>query len=121
MGALVDRDEEHLKLLKISYYVLAGMSGLFSLFPLLWVGFAGILMSGAIPAPSNSNGDPAQMALVFLSFGIAATILGLTLPILTFRVARNFGDRRHRTFCMVIAGLCCVQVPWALPLVFARL
>ena len=111
MGALIDRDEEHLRLLKVTYYVLAGISGLFSLFPLLWVGLAGILMSGAIPAPSNSNGNPARMGLVFLSFGIAATILGLTLTLLTFLVARNLRDRRHRTFCMVIAGLCCLYVP----------
>ena len=112
MGALIDRDEEHLRLLKVAYYALAGITGLFSLFPLLWVGFAVILMSGAIPAPSNSVGDPARMWPVFLGFGIAATILALTLTLLTFLVARNLRDRRHRTFCMVVAGLCCLQVPW---------
>ena len=32
MGELIDRDQEHLNLLKWGYYVMAGMTGFFSLF-----------------------------------------------------------------------------------------
>jgi hypothetical protein len=41
MAEMVDRDQEHLRLLKLGYYILAGMTCFFSLFALLYAGIGG--------------------------------------------------------------------------------
>jgi hypothetical protein len=112
MSELIDRDDEHLRLLKLAYYVLAGITGFFSLFPLLWIFLGGIFASGVIPANKGSEGDPRVFGFIFIGIGVAILLLGLASALLAFLAARNLRDRRHRTFCMVIAGVCCLYVPW---------
>ena len=45
MGELVDRDEEHLRLLKLCYYILAGMTALYSVFSMVFLLFSGLIYS----------------------------------------------------------------------------
>jgi hypothetical protein len=113
MGELVDRDVEHLRLLRLGFYIMAGMTGLMSLFSLLWVGMGVLFTSGAFfPANASPSGDPRAMGVFFLVVGLVVLLLGLATTYLTFLTGRYLGNRRHSTFCMVMAGLCCLQIPW---------
>ena len=112
MGELVDRDQEHLNLLKIGFYILAGVSGLFSLIPLLYVGLGAIFASGAIPVKPDSNGDPRFIGLIFVGLGFAFLLMGMTMTILTYLVGRSLGERRRRTLCIVVSGLWCLWIPF---------
>jgi hypothetical protein len=112
MGQLVDRDQEHLKLLMWAYYIWAGTIGFFSLFALLYVGIGAMLVSGAFPQPSNSANDPRLAGLIFAGIGFAVLIVGLTFGFLTFFAGRSIRDRRRRIFCLILAGLNCLQVPF---------
>jgi hypothetical protein len=111
MSQLVDRDLEHLNLLKLGFYVMAGFLGFFSLFALLYIGIGGIIASGAIP-PQPGSPDPKFLGVIFVAIGIVVLVIGLGSSFLTYFAGRSLRDRRRRTFCFVVAGLCCLQIPW---------
>lgn len=112
MGELVDRDLEHLRLLKIGYYVIAGMTGLFSLLSLIYIGLGTVFASGVIPANNGDNGSPKIVGLIFLGIGVLVLLIGLTTAFLTYYAGKSLEERRRRVFCLVIAALCCFQIPW---------
>jgi len=112
MAEMVDRDQEHLRLLKTGYYVLAGMTCLFSLFGLLYAGIGGLLASGAFPHSTDPKNDPRVVGLIFLGLGLVFVILGLVIAALYFVTGRSLGEYRRRTFCLVIAGVSCFFMPW---------
>ena len=111
MAELVDRDQEHLRLLVIGFYIMAGITGFFSLFSLVYIGFGAMFASGVIPA-SGSGGDAEMMGRFFLVIGVGVFILGLAATLLTLLAGRCLRKRRYRVFCVVIAALACLQIPW---------
>lgn len=112
MGQLVDRDEEHLRLLMWAHYIWAGTIGLFSLFALFYLGIGAMIASGAFPEPRNAPNDPRVAGLFFVGIGSVFLILGLTFAALAFFAGRSLRDRRRRIFSLVFAGLNCLQVPF---------
>jgi hypothetical protein len=112
MAEMVDRDQEHLRLLKIGYYVLAGMTLFFSLFGLLYAGLGGLLFSGVFPKAADPKNDPRFVGLMFLGLGLVFFVLGLAMATLFFVTGRSLGNHRRRTFCLVIAGVSCLYIPW---------
>jgi hypothetical protein len=112
MGQLVDRDEEHLRLLRWGFYILAGISGFFSLFSLIYIALGGIFASGTIPPEQGSEADPRTVGVIFLVLGVSLLLLGLTGTLLTYLAGKSLGQRRRRVFCMVIGGLWCLSIPF---------
>ena len=106
-------DQEHLKLLSISYLVSAGMSAFFSLFGLMYA-FMGVFITAAIAhAPSaHGEGPPPELGLIFGLFGFGMFLVMMTLGALKFLAYRRLKQRRSRIFCMVVAGLSCLGVPY---------
>lgn len=74
MAELVDRDQEHLKLLKLGFYVLAGTAGFSTLFSLVFIGL-GILVAFAATAPAkvSPGNDPRVMGRVFVGLGVGSS------------------------------------------------
>jgi hypothetical protein len=115
MGDLIDRDLEHLRLLHIGFYIMAGLSGFFSLFALIYIGLGGVFVAGVFSQLANSNAAnavPAVVGWIFVGMGVFFLFMGLTIAFLLFMTGKNLQQRQHRTFCLVMAGLCCLQVPW---------
>ena len=69
-----------------------------------WGGLAGKEASG--------GGDPRLVGMIFLVVGLVVLALGLSATVLTWLAGRWVRDRRRRVFCLVVAALCCLQVPW---------
>jgi hypothetical protein len=112
MGELVDRDQEHLRLLMWAHYIWAGTIGFFSLFTLIYIALGVMMVFGGFPPPSNPANDPRLPGLFFIGLGSAFLVLGSTFAVLTFFAGRCIRDRRRRIFCMILAGLDCLQVPF---------
>jgi hypothetical protein len=113
MSEMVDRDLEHLRLLQFAYYILAGLTGFGTLCATLWMVMAGAMLA-AIPV-NAASADPATkriLGFVFLAIGILIVAGGVGATLLTFFTARNLGQRRSRIFCIVVAALTCLSVPW---------
>ena len=112
MSELVDLNQEHLRLLMWAHYIWAGMVGLFSLFATLYIGIGAMMAFGGFPPSNNPANDPRVPGLIFIGIGSAFLILGLTFALLTFFAGRSIRDRRRRMFCMILAGLQCIQFPF---------
>jgi hypothetical protein len=109
-------DAEHLKLLSLGYMISGAASAFFSLFGLFYV-FMGAIMSltfSRMPAPAGGTGQepPAFVGWIFGGIGLAFFLVLLTLALLKFRAAICLRRRTSRTFCMVVAGISCLGVPY---------
>jgi Zn-dependent protease with chaperone function len=105
-------DDEHLRLLRIGYFVAAGMDAFFALFPLIYVAI-GIVMALSLPGPRRpGEPSPAMFGLIFVFIGLFVSLFMATQGALKLFTARALGQRHRRTLCFVTAALSCLQMPW---------
>ena len=52
------------------------------------------------------------MGLFFVVFGLVAIVLGLILAIAIICSGRFLSQRKHYTFCLVMAGVECIFMPF---------
>lgn len=104
------RDEEHLRLLALGYYVMAGLSALFALLPILHVAMGIAMVTGSFPAGRGSP-PPDFMGWVFVGIGGTIIIVGEALALLTLLAGVKIAQRRSRDFVLVIAALLCLNTP----------
>jgi hypothetical protein len=107
-------DGEHLRILSICYYVSAGTTAVFSLFGLFY-GFMGLFFMSAadrLQAPPGQSPPPQFVGLLFGLFGFGLFTTLVAVAILKFIVARRLKEHRARTFCMIVAGVSCLGIPF---------
>jgi hypothetical protein len=103
-------DQEHLRLLSIGYLVSAGVNAFSSLFGLMYAAMG--LLFGAAIAQSNEPAPPEFIGWFFGAFGFALFLIMVTLAVLKAMVWDCLRKRRSRTFCMVIAGVSALGIPY---------
>lgn len=108
-----EKDIEHLRLLSIFHYVVGGFSCLCSCFPFIHL-FAGILMvaGGMDNGRGNGGPPPAFMGWIFIGLAGLFILIGWTFSICIILAGKYLREQTHHTFCLVIAGLCCLNVPF---------
>lgn len=100
--------DENLRLLSILHYVLAGLAGLFSLIPLVYVGIGVLVLRGAFNGPH----PPVRfMGWIFIAIGLLMVFMGLAFAGLVVLSGSSLARRRHWTFIVVMAGLSCAFFP----------
>jgi hypothetical protein len=107
-------DEEHLKLLSLGYMISAGVAAFYSIFGLFYV-FIGIVMSVAFShLPAGKAGEPpsAFLGWIFAGVGLVVFLPAMGLALARFWTGRCIKQRKSRTFCMVIAALGCLEIPY---------
>jgi ABC-type proline/glycine betaine transport system permease subunit len=106
-------DEEHLRLLRIGYFISAGVTAFFGLFGLLYMAVGTMVLFVAKPAnPPSPNQMPPEFAWFFVVVGLAFMAIGLGLAALKCHVARCIAGRRAWNLCMVTAALTCLGLPY---------
>ncbi len=109
-------DVEHLDLLAIGYYISAAISACFSMlgFVYMVIGLVLVLVfrKAAAQAVRPQNAPPELLGWVFGGIGLAVFLLLLTMAWLKFRTGRCLKRRRSRIFCMVMAGISCLELPF---------
>jgi hypothetical protein len=110
---MTPQDQEHLRLLTIFHYVIGGLTALLSLIPLIHVGLGVAMLTGVFPTGPSSAGapPPAFLGWLFLILGATIVLLGETTAILTLLAGRFLSQRRRRLFCLITAGVNCLQIP----------
>ena len=112
MADLVDRDQEHLRLLHLCYYLHAGVTATLALIGLIYV-LIGVLVTSAMMVQSGSgNADTQRVGVIIVVMGSIFVGVGLGVAVLTFLTGHYLQRRRHRTFCIVMAGLTCLWIPY---------
>lgn len=104
-------DEKHLDLLAIFYYVFGGLSVLGSCFGLIYVGLGIMFLANPQGFEGGGNPPPPELGYVFAGIGAVITILALAWAAALVYTGRYLNRRVNRTFCMVIAAICCLSVP----------
>src|SRR5258708_5821532 len=108
----MDKDAEHLRLLTIFHYVLAGLTACFSCFFILHM-VMGLLM---IKSPANFFGHgqtpPAFVGWFFFLMGSCAILFGWTFSGLLAYAGFCLSRRKHLLFCTVIAAISCLFMPF---------
>ena len=111
MAELIDQDQEHLGLLRLGFFIMAAMTGVGTMFSLLFIGMGGFIASGGIPMGNGADGDPRFIGWIFIVIGGVFLTMGCGMTFLTYFTGRSLGERKHWTFCAVVAALCCFQFP----------
>jgi hypothetical protein len=107
------KDEEHLRLLAIFHYVVAGIGALFASIPLIHVAMGLLLfVVPAFAANGRNNFPPQLFGLIFVAMGCLAVALGWTAAVCTFISGRYLAKRRKRMFSFVMAAIMCMFMPF---------
>jgi hypothetical protein len=108
----MDQDNEHLNLLSIFYYIIGGLNILGSLGLFGLAGFISFMPKSMLQNTQSPSGPPPEMFMGFI--GVMYGIMGLfalAQGICNIIAAPKFKRCEGKIFCMVIAGINCLNVP----------
>ena len=109
----MDRDLEHLKLLSIFHYIVGGLTALFACFPIIHftLGVVLIVAPGSMGGPPGSQ-PPRFVGWLMLLAGGGFMLYGWTSAVCMLLAGRCLARRTHHTFCLIVAGLSCLHLPY---------
>ena len=105
------QDQEHLKLLSVFHYVVGGMTAFFALFPVIHLVLGLVFLLAPEKLDSKGDAPPAFIGWFFVIFASVFITAGWTLATFMIVTGRFLARRRHRLFCLVMAGIECVFMP----------
>ena len=114
------QDEEHLSLLRIFYFVFAGLHALgsvsFVVYALFGAAFA--RFAASMPPPPGQMRAPPMEAFgaIFVLLGVCGMAVMLAIGACQFLVGQRLKERRSFNFVFVCAVLSCLSVPFGLML-----
>ncbi len=113
MADVINQDNEHLRLLSIFHYVVGVLGGLFSCIFIIHLVIGIIaLTSPQLMADKSGQVPPLFFGWLFVIMGSAALLFGWGYAVCMIIAGRSLARRRRYIFCMVIAGLSCLFVPF---------
>jgi tryptophan-rich sensory protein len=110
-------DDEHLRLLAIGYYVSAAITACFSFIGLMYafmgaaIGLA-VSKSASEAATQPNQPSPEFLGWIFGAIGMALFVAMIAMAALKFFAGRSLKQHKSRTFCMIVAALSCLEVPY---------
>ena len=110
----MNQDTEHLRLLAIFHYIVAGLAAVFSFFPLLYTTIGGIFIFAArhgTPKPGEEL-PPEFLGWIFLVLGLFLFLLGIAMAICVLIAGRCLSRRKCYSFALVIACIECLFIPF---------
>jgi hypothetical protein len=107
------QDDEHLRLLSIFHYVVAGLTALVGCFPLIHVTI-GLIIAFAPETFNDNKGEPAPawIGLIFAGIGGAVIAMFWSLAACIAFAGRFLARRKCYMFCLVIAAIECMFAPF---------
>lgn len=105
-------DETHLKLLSIFHYVVGGIMGFFALIPIIHVVFGLLFVFSPDLFEPKGQSPPAIFGWIIAIVGMVAIAVGWTFAGCILATGRFLARRKHYWFCVVIAGIECLMMPF---------
>ena len=106
----MDRDREHLRLLAVFHFVVAGLAALASFFALFTIG-AGVLALD-IWRRNPVEAPPEFGAWLVIAIGIFWLVVALSFVAAAVLAGISLLNVRRYTFCLVVAAVACLFVPF---------
>ncbi len=111
----MNQDLEHLRLLSIFHYVVAGIAALAACFPLIHLGMGLMMLFAPDTFKPRQPGEAEMlrfMGIFFAAIAAVMILLGWSFAVCVLLAGRNLARRRRYTFCMVMAALLCLFMPF---------
>jgi len=108
----MNQDLEHLRLLTIFHYVVAGLAALFACFPLIHLVIGLIMVFAPDKITSQGDAPPAFIGWIFVIFAGCFILAGLSLAVFILITGRFLSQRRRHLFCTVVAAVECLFMPF---------
>jgi len=105
----MNQDKEYLKLLSIFHYIVGGLTALFACFPLIHLAIGIAMLSGAF---DGKDAPPRILGLFFIIIPGFMILCGWALAICILIAGSKLAHYRARTYCLVIAGIECIFMPF---------
>ena len=108
----MNQDQGHLNLLSIFHYIVGGIAVLFSFFPIIYL-VLGVLFL-MIPNRFAGSGPPPPFFLgwIFIFIGAGFMLVGLAFAVCLIMAGRYIVRHKHYIFCLVMARLNCLFMPF---------
>lgn len=106
------RDEEQLQLLAIFHYILAGLTALFALIPIIHLALGLVMVFAPEKLGEPNQPPPAFIGWMFAGLAAVFIVLGLVFALLIFIAGRSISKRKRYTYCLVVAGIECLMIPF---------
>ena len=109
----MNQDAEHLRLLSIFHYIVAGLAGLFAFFPLLYTTVGAIFIFVARHGTAKSGEDlpPEFVGWIFVAIGSLLLLLGIAIAICILIAGRSLAKHTRYWFAFAIACIECLFIP----------
>jgi hypothetical protein len=110
----VTQDAEHVRLLAMFHYIVAGLAALFSLLPLLYTTIGAVFIFAArhgTPKPGEEL-PPEFLGWIFVGVGLLLFLLGIATAICILMAGRSLTKHRHYWFAFSIAYVECLFIPF---------
>jgi hypothetical protein len=110
----MSQDREHLQLLAIFHYVVAGLAALFSFLPLLYTTVGAIFIFAARHGTAKPGEElpPEFLGWIFAVLGSVLFLIGIAMAICILIAGRSLALRKRYSFAMVMACIECIFVPF---------
>lgn len=105
----MNQDTEHLKLLSIFHYVVAGLAALFSLFPVIHLVIGIAMVTGSL---EGTDSEAQVVGWLFVIFSATFILVGLAFAVAVFVAGRALANRTRYLYCLVMAGVECIFMPF---------
>ncbi len=109
---MADEGVKELELLAVFHYVMGSIIALFSCMPFLHVLMGLAMVSGAFSTEGNAQPPPTFIGWMFIIMGSMFILFGWATAACILVAGRKLAKQRHHTFCMVIAALECMFMPF---------
>ncbi len=108
----MNEDIQYLKLLSIFHYVVGGIAVLFSFFPIIYVAIG--MLAVCIPGSFQGEGEamPLFIGWIFIIIGAVLIVLGWAFSACIIIAGRSLARRIHYIFCIVMAAIECIFMPF---------
>ena len=107
----MERDLEHLRLLAVFHYIVAGCTALLAFIPVFHVVLGIAMVTGKLP---NSKNDamPVPIGWLFIIMGSVFITCGLGFAGCLAMAGRLLTRQKHYMYCLVMAALACAFMPF---------
>ncbi len=112
MGNSSGQEEQHLTILSVFHYVVGGLKALVACVPCIHFGLGWVMVF--VPLFSG-DAETLPVTLVGAVFVVVASLLilaGWALAVCMIYAGRCLAERKHFTFCLIIAGIECIFIPF---------
>jgi len=108
----MDKNLEHLRLLSVFHYVVGGLAALFSMIPIIHLTIGTLMVSGKLADQAKDAAPLAAIGWVMIVIATVIILMGLTFAVCLILAGRNLARRTHYTFCLVMAAISCIFMPF---------